>query len=184
MPQITPPPMTLFDRPATPEASGAVLSDDGLYRFRLWRRWGDGPAMTWIMLNPSIADALRDDQTIRRCISFATREGCDAIEVVNLFAWRATQPADLLTAPDPIGPGNARCVESAIENADGPIVAAWGYWWITQSRRVHGPGFPRIAPETYAQRHHRTLHCLGYTKAGAPRHPCRLHPDTPLEVFQ
>lgn len=50
----------------------AVISDDGRYRYLLWRCWDPNRAtVTWIMLNPSTADALQDDPTIRRCISFS-----------------------------------------------------------------------------------------------------------------
>src|SRR5689334_20041621 len=88
----------LFDKgrgPAQAQSEivkSAVLSPCGLYRYRLTRRWGDGPALLFVMLNPSTADATEDDPTIRRCTGFAKREGMPAIEVVNLFAWRATDP--------------------------------------------------------------------------------------------
>ncbi|MGE3889429.1 MAG: DUF1643 domain-containing protein, partial [Vicinamibacterales bacterium] len=53
---------------------GAVLSADGRYRYRLWRLWDDcAPVMTWVLLNPSTADANEDDPTLRKCIGFARR---------------------------------------------------------------------------------------------------------------
>ena len=70
----------------------AIISPCGRYRYRLDRRWGDGRTMGFIMLNPSTADAENDDPTIRRCIGFAKREGCDAIAVVNLYALREGRP--------------------------------------------------------------------------------------------
>lgn len=171
---------TLFGSPATPEASGAVLSDDGVYRYRLWRRWGNGPAMTFIMLNPS-ADAHVDDPTIRRCVGFARRARCEAIEVVNLFAYRATKPVDLHHAHEPRGKMNAYHVRWAIEASDGPVVAAWGAWFA--SNRRHGAPLSRIAPESIAHDVGKQLWCLGRTKSGAPRHPLYVPADTPLEVF-
>jgi hypothetical protein len=82
---------------------GATLSDCGRYRYRLWRRWADGPTVLFVMLNPSTADADVDDPTIRRCIGFARSWGAGALEVVNLYAWRATQPAELKAAVGPVG---------------------------------------------------------------------------------
>ena len=77
------------------KTSSAVLSECGLYRYRLDRRWADGPTCGFIMLNPSTADAEVDDPTIRRCIGFAKREACGALIVVNIYPLRATKPADL-----------------------------------------------------------------------------------------
>jgi hypothetical protein len=77
------------------------------------------------MLNPSTADATEDDPTIRRCVGFARRERCGVLEVVNLFAFRATNPQALRSAPDPVGPANDRFIEKAVERAD-LIVVAWG----------------------------------------------------------
>jgi hypothetical protein len=84
----------------------AVLSDCGTYRYRLGRRWAEGPVDVWIMLNPSTADATVDDRTIRRCMEFSRRWGAGALVVGNLFALRATDPAELVRHPDPIGPDN------------------------------------------------------------------------------
>jgi hypothetical protein len=84
--------------------SEAVFSPDRAYRYLLIRRWAlGGPTMTMIMLNPSTADAHADDPTIRRCVSLARREGCAALEVVNLFALRSPYPKALLAAADPAG---------------------------------------------------------------------------------
>ena len=79
--------------------SEAVISQDERHRYSLTRRWGYGPAVCcWIMLNPSTADATTDDPTIRRCLRFTQGWGYDALTVVNLYAWRATDPADLRNA--------------------------------------------------------------------------------------
>lgn len=55
----------------------ASLSACGKYRYTLGRAWGLGVreqcAMSFVMLNPSTADAEHDDPTIRRCIHFALR---------------------------------------------------------------------------------------------------------------
>ena len=78
-----------------PLERNAVISACGRYRYLLTRRVGPGTrAVTFIMLNPSTADATRDDPTIRRCIGFARSWGIGGVDVVNLFAFRATEPRD------------------------------------------------------------------------------------------
>ena len=89
--------------------SGALLSPCQQYRYLLWRIWA-GPAddvshpklLLWIMLNPSTADAMKDDATIRVCKGRAQRIGYGGIVVANLFALRTTNPQDLYRHPHPI----------------------------------------------------------------------------------
>jgi len=92
-------------RPRTVErvVRSAVLSDCGTYRYSLTRRWSPGPLLGWVMLNPSRADALVDDPTIRRCVGFARRWGFAGIVVRNLYALRATDPRELSRHPAPVG---------------------------------------------------------------------------------
>jgi hypothetical protein len=69
--------------------SGATLSACRTWRYALWRRWDlSKPPFIVIGLNPSMADELQDDPTIRRCINFAKREGCGSYVMLNLFAFR------------------------------------------------------------------------------------------------
>ncbi len=142
----------------------AVVSPCGAYRYRLGRRWGDGPAMLWVMLNPSTADASVDDPTIRRCIGYARRWDFGSMAVGNLFAFRATDPADMRRAADPVGPENDRhLLEMAAEAS--LVVAAWGN---------HGSFLGRsslvglMIPG---------MRVLGLTKAGEPAHPLYLCGD-------
>lgn len=119
------------------------------------------------MLNPSTADALQDDPTIRRCIGFAVREGCGGLKVVNLFAFRATSPEDMMMAADPHGPRNAEYLHDAL-SGDGPIaIAGWG---------AHP--MAKEVGKALARRY--SLNCLGVTKEGAPRHPLYIKRDAPL----
>jgi hypothetical protein len=85
--------------------SAAEISPCGSYRYWLTRQWGGGALLLpIIMLNPSTADVEQDDPPIRRCMSFAQREGFADISVFNLFADRATSPDDMKATADPIGP--------------------------------------------------------------------------------
>jgi hypothetical protein len=155
-------------------ATGAVFDSTRLYRYELTRRWTDGPTVAFVMLNPSTADDQTDDATIRRCIGYARRWGYGTLRVVNLFALRATDPARLRLAEDPVGPDNDAHVLAVATEAD-RVVAAWG---------AHG---------CYLQRDRRVLamlgtigdvFCLGMTKAGQPKHPLRLSASLKPEPYQ
>jgi len=161
----------------TQTTPAAIISPCGLYRYRLSRSWANGAHLTFIMLNPSTADANVDDPTIRRCMGFARREGVSGIHVVNLFAFRATKPEDMANAVDPEGPENARYLADAAELASHsglPLVCAWGSHWMASDRAesvVRGIGC------------HASLSCLGTTKSGAPRHPLYVKGNAPLVLF-
>jgi hypothetical protein len=156
------------------KTSGAVISRCGLFRYRLDRRWGEGPVAGFIMLNPSTADADSDDPTIRRCIGFAKREGCGGLMVGNLFAFRATNPEDMADAVDPDGPENQHFLLNMAERVDGPLIAAWGGHWMAEDLPA------RWVRQTFGDR----LMCLGKTKAGAPRHPLYVKADAPLVPYR
>lgn len=147
----------------------AIVSPDGLYRYALTRKWEDGPDLVWVMLNPSTADATEDDPTIRKCQKFAQTWGFSGISVVNLFAYRATDPADLLLVDDPVGPGNDVVLQAVFEEA-GNVMAAWGAATVATYRA--DPVLDLMADAN------RTPYVLGLTKAGAPRHPLYIRDTT------
>lgn len=134
------------------------------YRFRLSRVWDPrGPRCVLVMLNPSTASALVLDPTVRRCVRFAEAWGFGALEVVNLFALRSTDPRGLRGGVDPVGPGNDDAVVAAVGAAD-LAVAAWG---------VHGSLASRDERVRALLEGH-ALHHLGLTLGGQPRHPLYL----------
>lgn len=144
---------------------GAVLSEDGLYRYLLWRLWDrELPRAMFVMLNPSTADAEIDDPTIRRCIGFARSWGMGGIYVTNLYPYRATNPADLWQASKPMGQGNDSYIERHLDRR-GIAVAAWGAHGKPQRvREVRTLFFDAGIP----------LYALKLTKDGAPGHPLYL----------
>lgn len=156
--------------------SRADISPCGLYRYRLERRWSDAPALlTFVMLNPSTADANADDPTIRRCMGFARREKFAGIVVVNLYAFRATDPAALWLAADPCGPDNDNALYRAAREARFyrlPVICGWG---------THGGKNNR--PIVLMQQAGADLQCLGRTKGGQPRHPLYVRGGQPLEPY-
>lgn len=104
----------------------ATISDCGKYRYNLTREWDDSlPRLLFVMLNPSTADDEVDDPTIRRCISRAKGNSFGSVEVVNLFAYRATNPDELKRTEDPVGPENDKHIIEAVNRAH-TIIIAWG----------------------------------------------------------
>jgi hypothetical protein len=148
--------------------SGAVFSPDRVYRYTLTRTWDSGPTVAFIGLNPSTADETVDDPTIRRCIGFAKRWGYGTLVMLNLFAFRATDPRVMRAAGDPIGPENNAYIQAVAAEA-GDVVAAWG---------VHGSylGRDRAVRDLLFWR----PSALGLTKDGHPRHPLYVRADATL----
>jgi hypothetical protein len=167
---VTVEPLSLF-HPAAPNGHSAVLSPCRTYRYALERRWGSGPFVLFVGLNPSTADESVDDNTIRRCIGFAKTWGYGGLLMGNLFAFRATKPRDLRTAADPVGPDNDVWLTTLSLRA-GLIVAAWGADPIVSSRVCDA--LDALGDE---------VQCLGTTKDGQPRHPLYLRKDTKPEPF-
>lgn len=171
----------------TPEAMtrGAILSPCRLYRYRLWRCWGDGNArVCFVGINPSTADEREDDATIRKCIGFAKRWGFGALDLVNLFAWRDRHQDGLLVSPDPVGPGNDAAILEAFNYAK-RIVYAWGAGKSAAvarlvRQRIDSDGW--IEAETSL-----SVRCeigrLSETKSGAPGHPLMLPYATAFQVM-
>lgn len=158
--------------------SDAVLSPCGQYRYELQRlfSWSASHALPFIMLNPSTADATNDDPTIRRCLGFARDRGFGGVIVANLFAYRATSPADMRAANDPIGPENDRHLGRLMNiaaRAGTPVVAAWG---TNGGFRGRDAQVRRMAREIRCN-----LVCLGTTADGHPRHPLYVKGTQPFE---
>ena len=152
----------------------ALFSDCGSYRYRLTRSLnGSKGSLLFVGLNPSTADATHNDPTIRRCIGFAESWGHRRLVVVNLFAFRATHPADLKSASHPIGPDNDRILRDEAALAE-TILLGWG---------VHGSHRTRDQEVLHLLSPY-SLSCLGRTKAGQPRHPLYLRADTVLEPYE
>lgn len=138
---------------------GAMMSPCQTYRYWLERKWDETlPQCAFIMLNPSTADATKNDPTIRRVMDFAMSWGFGGVNVYNLFALRSTQPEALRHHDDPVGPDNDTYLGQIPEDAT--VIAAWG---------THGQYLGR-AFEVRRMFKGR-LWCLGITKDGHPKHP-------------
>lgn len=161
--------------------SSAVISPCGQYRYILerQRRWGHGgdpAALTFCMLNPSTADHTVDDRTIAWCWDYARRRAFHKLVVVNLFAYRATEPAALMRVPDPIGPRNIRTLESVMLESRGPLVCAWGT--LPPRLRLHEQTVRRLIRQSGRQ-----VFALRLTKDGFPGHPLYIRKSTELQPW-
>jgi hypothetical protein len=142
---------------------GASFDPTERYRYRLWRTVDPEQRrrILWIMLNPSTADVVKDDPTIRRVLDFSGSWGFGRVEVVNLYALRSTDPRALWSAADPVGPHNDAAILAAAREAD-VVMGAWGAH--AKPARVAWVGNLVLGVGV-------TLACLGTTKNGMPRHP-------------
>lgn len=168
----------------------ASISPCEQYRWWLVRRrrvvsLGDCPkTLAFVMLNPSKANHIIDDPTLKRCRYHASRLGYDVLVVVNLFAWRDPDPKVLhtLRPKQVIGPLNQAVLAAAVRQAD-TIVCGWG---------AHESQVLRYQ-EAWVWRqavlNEKPLWCLGKTLSGAPKHPLargrhRIKNDQPLLLWE
>jgi hypothetical protein len=157
-------------------ASEAVYSPCTLYRYSLTRiRAQRGPRLLFVMLNPSTASELANDPTVARCESRAWHLGYAAFRVVNLFAFRATDPRALRHAADPVGPLTDVLLEDSAFWADA-VLCAWGNHGQLQGRAA--------AVLALLRRTGRPLLHLGLTLQGHPRHPLYTAMATPPFVWE
>ncbi|HTY56521.1 MAG TPA: DUF1643 domain-containing protein [Candidatus Binataceae bacterium] len=149
----------------------AIFSRDGRYRYRLTRQWrrSRSAPLTFILLNPSTADATRDDPTIRRCVGFAKARGYCAMTVVNLFTLRSTDPSGLYLAGDPVGPRGDAHIERAIADS-AEVIVGWG---------AHGDLLNRGKAVMDRFRDCNLL-AFGLTRNRQPRHPLYLPNSAPI----
>ena len=143
--------------------TSAVFSYCHRYRYRLYRVFGKGRQVTFIGLNPSTAGAVDDDPTIRRCLAYATAWGAGTLVMVNLYAYRATDPRLLRNARkanvDIVGSDNREHVARVLAASD-ITIAAWG---------CNGCGSEE--EDLVLSRYAATLYALGLNKDGSPVHP-------------
>ncbi len=155
-----------------PVNQGAAVSACGQYRYSLWRIWDKAkPLILFIGLNPSTADADRDDPTIRRCKGFASALGYGGFYMGNLFAYRATKPADMKACPNPVG----RYTDEWLKTADSlcqMVIFVWGTQGSHLGRDKEVIG---LFPNAY---------CLGQNEDGSPKHPLYLHKRTVPYLFR
>lgn len=134
------------------------------------------------MLNPSTANAYRDDNTVRRCVRFAFDMQCGGVRIVNLFAVRGADPSIIRTHASPVGEENDRYIEAALRYGASfgmPVIAAWGPVAVASER-----GLLRIKRVVrLSQKHGVQLQSFGTSNDGSPRHPLFLRKDAKLRAW-
>ena len=158
-------------------SSDAKFSIDQKYRYSLSRVWNPNlPKAVVIGLNPSTATAEQDDPTIRRCIEFSHREGCGSFMMLNIFAYRSTDPHGLELCKEPIGEENDNYLISTCRDAK-LIIAAWGSHGKFRNRGLKVRFlFEKNLPD-------KRLLCFGKNKDGEPVHPLYQPKDAKLQSY-
>ncbi|WP_167761762.1 DUF1643 domain-containing protein [Blastococcus sp. CT_GayMR19] len=148
-----------------------LYSPDRVFRYAFGRWWGDvdlAKTAIWVLLNPATGDTDRRPRpTLNRCIARSRALAANGLVIVNLFAFRHTDPKQLRAADDPIGPANDEALK-VLTGAGLETIAAWG---------AHGRLKGRSQEVAPLLSHPR---CLGTTSRGEPRHPLYVAADAPL----
>lgn len=178
--------MRLFD-----ESDNAEFSPCRQWRYTLHRQWeesaefpqigGGNQGVAFLMFNPSTADETTNDPTIRKCIGFAKRWGYGRLIILNLFAYRSTDPTAIARVHDPVGPLNMYWIRKSIKECR-EVICAWGCGQhMKQDRLRDAPSLAYHAMKLDEPYLH--IQCLGRREDGHPRHPLMLPYTTPREPF-
>jgi hypothetical protein len=148
------------------EKCAATFSPCRKYRYTLERELsGEQSTVNFVMLNPSTAGEFKNDPTVSRCISYARRWEFGQLVVTNIFAYRATLPADMKAVADPVGPENNGFLVSVAMAAD-LVVCAWGEHGAHLDRGAHVLDLLRKLEKP--------IHALRLNAGGQPAHPLYL----------
>lgn len=157
----------------------ATISENGKYRYTLYRRWdAKKPRLVFIGLNPSIANGVRDDNTVRRLIGFATTWGYGSFVLLNLFAYISTDWKALTWVPDPIGIRNDEYLKLYTVGHD--VIIMWGgnKHWLVEKRAQE------VIEILKLQTQDRKIFCFGRNVDGTPCHPLFLSRSTELVPWE
>lgn len=136
----------------------ANFSECGKYRYCLRRIWDTNlPFVMCIGLNPSTANDVDDDTTIRNLCELLSKSGYGGLFMMNLFALISPQPNDLRACPDPVKDNDTWLTSIATKCDD--VIFCWGAFKQAEYRaKKIISKFPNAL-------------CLGKTATGKPMHP-------------
>lgn len=176
--------------------SFAVFSEDKRYRYvlgrtqhghtkTLWSETATSAPLVAIGLNPSTADARRNDQSTTRLVGFGKRWGYSGVIWVNLFGYQSTDPDGLLIPDDPVGPENDRYILEQTQNRD--VLCCWGTALVVEKlaneigvQERCGQVIQMLSQKGKANR----LLTLGLTQHGEPKHPLYVKSATDPQDFK
>lgn len=152
-------------------AHPCVFSPCGLYRYTLHRQWEFSPTAKLVVigLNPSTANDVQNDPTIRRLIGFAKRWGCGSLTMLNLFGYRATDPKQMKIQTKPVGEHNDAHIAKEVAGA-AIVLAAWGTHGLHRGRALEVRKLMRDLQIP--------LVALAINRDGSPKHPLYVHSTT------
>lgn len=156
------------------------FSENRRYRYELVHRCddllttGELRFLVWVGLNPSTADEQALDPTLKRIRAFTQREGYHGFVMLNLFAWRDTDPDQMMREMDPVGRENDDTLRKWSKPGQ-KIVCAWG------NHGGHLSRWRKVAEMMKAAG--AELVCLSTNADGSPKHPLYVKSDTPLQPW-
>ena len=166
--------MSVSPEDSAPEFPLTGEITDGPYTYRLWRIWDrELPLVCWVMLNPSTVDETEGDTALVKVMRVSRTWGYGGVVVANLFAYRATDPSELMTASvggvEVVGTYNDQHIMVAMHMCPKLTVAAWGTQGSLRGRAAHVMKFCRRALGG-----ERVLHAFNVNTDGTPTHPLYL----------
>jgi hypothetical protein len=148
------------------ELNGASFSTCEKYRFSLWRIWNEGlPKAMCIGLNPSTANADKDDPTINNLKRALSKLGFGGFVMVNCFPIISSKPDILkgIDINDPENTDNHYFISDLAEECQ-EVIFAWGNFDIVSEK-----GIDKRWEAMFAN-----AKCFGKNKNGTPCHPLAL----------
>jgi len=157
--------------------STATMSDNDEYRYRLVKIWDWNLKIAGIiMLNPSKADVIKVDATVMNITNYLIDNGYGGIDIVNLYAYRTTDPRFLTNRDQQFESINNDYIHEVTKDRDIMIIA-WGSdnnKYKTRKREVERILLP------YSEK----LKCFEDESGKQPRHPLLLADDWCLTNYQ
>jgi len=152
------------------------FSPDQKYRYYLQRNFKKNAKnlLVFIMLNPSTANEQYNDPTVERCQNHALNKNYDGMIILNIFAYRTTNPKQLLQTKNPIGEKNNQTIINTIKKHQN-IICAWGN---------HGKILNRSNEiKKILKKHRKKTQAFEITKQNEPKHPLYIPYNKKLKQY-